>query len=609
MDDSPGSLVGKQIGQFRLDQFLARGAMGRVFKAFDTVQLRTVAVKVISKTEVAGATEEELTAFEEARKCLIWEANAAGRLTHPSIVTIYSYGETTEFVYLCMEYVSGRTLKQILDEQKILPVDETLMIFEQILQAMELAGQQEIVHRDIKPSNIMIGDDGRVKVMDFGIARLPSLALPTAGTLQGTPHYMSPEQISGQRVDNPSAIFSVGAVLYEALTGERPFTAKSTAALIHKILQVEPIPPRVLNIHVPETVGDIINKALAKNPADRFQTPTEMLEALRAVTQSLSGPAGGGHGPIMVKNGPLSTETLPGREEDQGWAATQAPLLPLTEARSEHRAPGEDVPRSPSITEAVIIKPEIAEEIKPSKAQLKDRTAGLPPAPKAVSEDVKEFGRPWPLVRICIGLALLVLIVAGGMALLQLPATPVEQVSAPIGVPTGTWTGNAQNNGANGQLRSSAESLVEQAKSLWENDPGAAQRLLEQAAALDSNYFEAAFQLARFLTFKRDFPAAVQQYQNALRINNQVPEVFFNLGYIYLSQGALDLAIENYEACRALSPPYLDEVLTNLAVCHWKKNNPAQARTLFKEALNLNPDNELARNYLNTLEKTAGVKK
>ena len=108
--------------------------------------------------------------------------------------------------------------------------------------------------------------------------------------------------------------------------------------------------------------------------------------------------------------------------------------------------------------------------------------------------------------------------------------------------------------------------------------PLTAQNLLEQAVALDPTNFEATFQLARFLTFRKDFPAAILQYQNALRINNQVPEVFFNLGFIYLSQGAFDQAIENYEACRALSPPYLDEVLTNLAICHWKKNNPTQAK-------------------------------
>ena len=160
-----------------------------------------------------------------------------------------------------------------------------MTIFEQILQALELASQEEIVHRDIKPSNIMIMDDNRVKVMDFGIAKLPSLSMTTVGTVLGTPHYMSPEQISGQMVDIRSDLFSVGAVLYEVLTGERPFKAESTAALIYKILQVDPIPPRVLNAQIPEPVGDILKKALAKDPAQRFQTPTEMLTALRSVSR------------------------------------------------------------------------------------------------------------------------------------------------------------------------------------------------------------------------------------------------------------------------------------------------------------------------------------
>ena len=223
---SQDTFIGRKVDQFRLDEYLAQGAMGLVFKARDTTLDRTVAIKLISK-------KDDLTvAMAEARRRLIQEAQAAGRLTHPNIVTIYSYGDTEEFQYICMEYVVGRTLAEVLRECQVLDIEEALTIFEQILQALDAACHEGIVHRDIKPANIIITPEGKVKVMDFGIAKLPSLSMTTTGTVLGTPYYMSPEQISGQKVDTRSDIFSVGAVLYQALTGTRPFEGESTVALI-----------------------------------------------------------------------------------------------------------------------------------------------------------------------------------------------------------------------------------------------------------------------------------------------------------------------------------------------------------------------------------------
>ena len=138
-----------------------------------------------------------------------------------------------------------------MNEAKVLAVEEAVAIFDQILQALEMSSREQIVHRDIKPTNIMIMGDKRVKVMDFGIAKIPSLSITTTGTVLGTPYYMSPEQISGQKVDIRSDLFSVGAVFYQVLTGERPFEGESTVTLAYKIVQVEPIPPKVLNVHIP----------------------------------------------------------------------------------------------------------------------------------------------------------------------------------------------------------------------------------------------------------------------------------------------------------------------------------------------------------------------
>ena len=269
---SPGNLVGKNIDQFRLDEFIGQGAMGVVYKAFDNILHRTVALKLIAKD-----AQTPTPAMMEARRRLIQEAQAAGRLTHPNIVTIHSYGETDEFQYICMEFIVGKTLAEIIAEQKILQIDEATFIIEQILLALDVANQQQIVHRDIKPTNIMILNDKQAKVMDFGIAKLPSLSITTTGTVLGTPYYMSPEQISGQKVDIRSDIFSVGALFYQIITGERPFDGETTFTLAYKIVQVEPVPPKVLNIHIPQALENICKKALAKDPTLRYQTPMEML--------------------------------------------------------------------------------------------------------------------------------------------------------------------------------------------------------------------------------------------------------------------------------------------------------------------------------------------
>lgn len=287
---NPRGLVGKEIEQFRIDEFIAKGAMGMVFKAFDTVLTRTVALKLISReTEDHNMGPQEMAMREEARKRLIQEAKAAGQLSHPNIVTVYSYGETDEFECICMEYVPGKTLALALTERKAFDSLDAITIFQQVLQALDAANSQQIVHRDIKPSNIMITPDERVKVMDFGVAKLPALSMTVTGTVLGTPSYMSPEQIVGQKVDIRSDIFSAGTVFYETLTGERPFEAQDTAALTYQIINVEPVPPVARDTKIPPPVSDIVTKAMAKDRAQRYQTPVEMLQDLTIAKEIVRG--------------------------------------------------------------------------------------------------------------------------------------------------------------------------------------------------------------------------------------------------------------------------------------------------------------------------------
>lgn len=506
-----------------------------------------------------------------------------------------------------MEDISGKTLLQVLDEGRMLPVADALELFERVLQAMATADREGIVHHDIKPSNIVIGHDRRVRVIASNVAGVPSRSSPPADPPSGTLHYMSPEQIADQTVDLRSDIFSLGAMFYEVLTGERPFTAESSAALIQKILEVEPIPPRVLNISVPDPLDNLIRKALAKDPADRFQSPSEMLTALRAVSQSSGGAAGGGSKTTFADEVRVTGETPPLKRQNRGRAGATMPPPPSGGAATMPRSLRQEPPSPRRETEAFAGKRAPARPPEPGQAASMDHAEGPSPRPETAAGEEAGPSGARRLLKILGGVvAVLLLLIAGGVMLWRLLTTPVEQASPLPGAAIGPAVSGGQNSTAEGEPGSPADALVDQAKTLWESNPDMARKLLERAVALDPHHFDAAFQLARFLTFKKDFPSAIQQYQKALRINDQVPEVFFNLGYIHLQQGDLDQAIENYEASRALSPPYLDEVLTNLAVCYWKKDHPAQARVLLKQALDLNPDNNLARNYLNALEKAVG---
>lgn len=591
--------IGKQIDQFRVDQFIARGAMGMVFKAFDTVLIRTVALKMIPKAPRGNLSPQETATLEEARKRLIQEAKTAGRLSHPNIVTIHSYGETDEFEYICMEYVSGKTLAEILSARKVLSAEEAVTIFEQILQAIEVANKEQIVHRDIKPSNIMMTDDGLVKVMDFGIAKLPSLSMTVTGTVLGTPYYMSPEQISGQKIDIRSDLFSLGAVLYESVTGERPFAAENTATLAYKIVQTDPIPAKVLNVHIPPGLGKVISKALAKDPADRYQTPKEMLAALRGTVR------GGeeqhedativskaeGFEKTVISGGVVGG--LAGREISQA----KEPAGPKAEenkvekalAEADDAASRDEVGRAAkeeqAEPEAVEKKPPV--ETGPAKAKPAPPKAPEPAKTKPLDERKKT---PQPAVLA----AAAVLAIIAVIVFMKFLGGPKETLEVgPETKPPGQ-----QGPAISEQAKATAESLTAQAKNSLARNPSEALRLLQEAVVVDPGNFEANVQLAKVLTLRREYPAAIQQYQKALSINGQSAEIYFNLGYIYMNQGELDNAIANYEKCWSLAPAFQDEVLTNLGIAYLRKNNITQAQSLFRQALEINPNNTLARTQL-----------
>ena len=283
---------------------LGRGAMGVVYKATDPVIGRTVAVKTIRLSEEGtGLSRPELlTRFQT-------EARAAGLLTHPNIVVVFDAGEEDGLYYITMELVEGKSLQAMLDGGHAFPLPRTLRIMEQTCSALQFAHERNVIHRDIKPANLMLTADDTVKVTDFGTAKILQFGtVQQTAHVMGTPSYMSPEQVKGRAVDGRSDIFSLGVMLYEMVTGEKPFPGQNITTVIYKIVNEEPVPPRQINPSIHPGISAVVMKALEKDPDQRYQSCREMLEELR--TYRTLAAAGGNPQSTMVLGGGSPAATV-----------------------------------------------------------------------------------------------------------------------------------------------------------------------------------------------------------------------------------------------------------------------------------------------------------
>ena len=265
----------EQLGKYRIESILGKGAMGVVYKAFDPFIERTVALKTIRKELFSEGQQAELIGrFKN-------EAQAAGRLNHPNIVTVYDYGEDSESAYIAMEFVDGTALNSLMlpDQPTALPRITAWM--GDLLLALEYAHSRGVVHRDIKPANLLVNAAAQVKVSDFGIARMESSTLTQTGSMVGTPSYMSPEQFRGEHVDGRSDVFSAGIVLYQLLTGVRPFVG-SASVVMQQILNEHPAPPSQLVPALGRAYDPVVLRATAKSPSARYPSARAFLDALLA---------------------------------------------------------------------------------------------------------------------------------------------------------------------------------------------------------------------------------------------------------------------------------------------------------------------------------------
>ncbi len=283
----------QRIGRYQVVGELGRGAMGVVYRATDPSIGRTVAIKTIRLAELSDPAERA-----RLRERLFREAQSAGILSHPNIVTIYDVGEEDGIAYIAMEFVDGPTLDR-LAQMELLTGARVLDFLQQAAVALDYAHKRGIVHRDIKPANLMIHENSVVKITDFGIARIQSQQMTHAGAILGTPSYMSPEQVQGHTVDGRADQFSLGVIAYELITGEKPFQGDSMTALLYKIVRDDPPPPQRLNPSLEWPVETVLKRAMAKDPGERYSTCSDFVKALENSTRSAKGwaplPPGGSH--------------------------------------------------------------------------------------------------------------------------------------------------------------------------------------------------------------------------------------------------------------------------------------------------------------------------
>jgi serine/threonine-protein kinase len=272
----------RKLGRYDILGTLGKGSMGLVYKALDPKINRLLAIKTIRFSE-----EFDEDVISEIKERFFREAEIAGQLSHPSIVTIYDVGEHQDLTYMAMEFLEGNDLENHISKKNLLPFRKVLSIVASVADALHYAHKHDVIHRDIKPANIMLLNGGGVKVTDFGIAKAISSSRTKTGVILGTPNYMSPEQIMGQKIDQRSDIFSLGVLFFQLLTGETPFHGDNLSSLLYQITQVKHPAVREYNPKIPKVCEKIVDKALAKNPNIRFKTAGEMGQYVKLLASKL----------------------------------------------------------------------------------------------------------------------------------------------------------------------------------------------------------------------------------------------------------------------------------------------------------------------------------
>jgi len=390
----------EQLGRYEIIDELGRGAMGVVYKGRDPLIDRVVAIKTVG----LDLSREEAEAFEQR---FYREAKSAGRLNHANIVTVHDVGKSDSVAYIAMEFLQGRSLRAIIDSGVVLPQEAIVDMAAQVADGLGFAHDHGVVHRDIKPANIMVLDSGLVKITDFGIALLPTGSRTMSGTVFGSPKYMSPEQVVGRQVDGRADIFSLGAVLYEMLTGFPPFFGGDLDALLYQVINEMPAPPSTRNKTIAPAFDAIVAKAMAKHPDDRYADARAMAAELRNFRS------------LPVSRSP----------------AAEARTL---ERRAIRRRKGETLPKPPEAAPPVAAQPIAAPDAAPAPAATPDPVpvpadvvATTPAAELAPSELAVEARRKLFRYGLPAALVAVVAVIAVGVIIGKRSAPPAAPIENP----------------------------------------------------------------------------------------------------------------------------------------------------------------------------------
>ncbi len=396
-----GDQMPASIGRYQVQGDIGYGAMGAVYKAFDPLIKRTLAIKTI-RLDIPRSSPQYKSFIER----FYHEARISGTLSHPNIVTLFDIGEEHAIPYLAMEFVEGDTISSLIEEGVKFPPEKVISLVSQVASAIDYAHSKGVIHRDIKPSNMILSED-RLKVTDFGIAKLVDSEMTQSGQLLGTPSYMSPEQAMGDKLDGRSDIFSLGVCAFEMLSGEQPFPGTNVTSILYKLVHVDPIEPANLEMNglVPQKWHEVFSKVLAKKPDDRYQTAAEFVQDLEYCLGSWFGGMGsessadvGATVALAAVSGRIGTEVPPpgppeitaaiARDELQAPPAEFATLAPAATIQSAVTRPSIELTASmPGVSPSAPAEADSPMTVQMNAPKLGD---SKPPPPAAAAPPPEE---------------------------------------------------------------------------------------------------------------------------------------------------------------------------------------------------------------------------
>ncbi len=597
----------EKFGKYLLLDRIAVGGMAELYRAMMT------GAEGFEKLIAIKKLLSHLTVQENLVNAFVGEAKLAALLQHQNIVQIYDFGSVDGDYFIAMEHLFGKDLRLIVDksEEKELPLslEYVMYIASRVCEGLDYAhhlrdlegNPLHIIHRDISPPNIFITYDGEVKIVDFGIAKAASQNTETVeGVIKGKVSYMSPEQAGGQSVDQRSDIFATGILLYEMLTGKRMFEGEPLQ-ILPKVCEAEFEPLDQVVKNLPPELYEILQRALAKDPDQRYQSSGDMLSDLEeCMHENDFRPTARGLAQYMkalfeeeiaAEEGALR-ETAQIQSVDESEAALETIAL-TTKGEKTNMLSAKELPGGAKARKAkygaiavfalVVIGVVFALQFKEgpvSPVEKSSRAAVLETdgaqSTPVLTEKLEAGMRALEEDRYAEAVALFEEVLALEPAL-------KKEVSAPY-----------------------ARALVGQASMLAENSPSKAESLLLKAIKSDPKSVQAHFQLGDLYAKQKEFTKAIGVYQSVAKLDPQFPETYFNLAYIYAVKKEYAKAEEMYGRVVELAPPYMDEALYNLALVQEKQGKRTESRKNLEKALEVNPNNEMAKKYLLRLKGDSG---